>query len=192
MTNRSFGLPVRAALGLAALSLAACAPSLSPDVDLANVAPPDIVWIDETPIYPNATIAENIGSAPMFSKLAALIERAGMGEALAGEGPITIFAPTDEALADLPPHTDEALTDTLRNHMIAGKLTAARLQARIAEGGGIWTAETLAGDTLSFRSDGDSVRITGDDGASMLITLSDLYQANGVMHVIDGVLLPQR
>ena len=188
MTIRCFGL---AALGLAALGLSACAPSLPDDIDLENVAPPDIVWIDETPIYPNATIAENIASAPVFSKLAELVERTDLGDALAGAGPITIFAPTDEAFANLPVHTDEALGETLRNHVIAGKVTAPDLLARIAEGGGSWDVETLAGDTLSFRRDGDSIRIASGGGETAQITLADLHQANGMMHVIDTVLLPK-
>tara|TARA_B100001179_G_C18466744_1_gene349566 strand:+ start:94 stop:672 length:579 start_codon:yes stop_codon:yes gene_type:complete len=191
MTIRCSGLPVLAALGLATLGLSGCAPSLADDVDLENVAPPDIVWIDETPIYPNATIAENIAAAPVFSKLAMLVDRAGLGEALAGEGPITIFAPTDDAFAALPPHTDEALRETLGNHVIAGRLTATDIQASIVEGGGSWEVATLSGGTLSFRSDGDNLRIKGGDGATVQITMADLYQSNGMMHVIDGVLLPK-
>ena len=173
-----------------ALALAACGPSLADDVNLENVAPDDISWIGESPIYPNATIADNVAASPAFSKLAMLVERTDLAQTLGGEGPLTIFAPTDAALIDFPPHTDEALRKTLAHHAIAERITAADLAARIVEGGGSYRAQTLAGDMLTFRMDRETVVLSGADGSSARVTMADLAQANGVMHVIDGVVLP--
>jgi|TARA_R100000049_G_C1937738_1_gene81656 uncharacterized surface protein with fasciclin (FAS1) repeats len=175
-----------------ALALGACAPTLADDVNLENVAPDDIAWIGETPIYPNATIAQNIASAEAFSKLAGLVERAELAETLGGAGPLTIFAPNDAALVALPPHTDEALRRTLAYHVIPGRIDAADLAARIAESGGSYEAQTLSGDTLTFRADGADLVIVDGEGSSVRVTMADLHQANGIMHVIDGLLLPAR
>jgi uncharacterized surface protein with fasciclin (FAS1) repeats len=174
----------------AILALAACAPSLADDVDLENVAPDDIAWIGESPVYPNATIAQNIASAEVFSKLAELVERTDLGATLDGAGPLTIFAPTDTALTDLPPHTDEALRRTLAYHVIEGRIDAGELAARIVEGGGSYRAQTLSGDTLTFRVDGDGIVIVDGAGGIARVTMADFNQANGMMHVIDKVLLP--
>ena len=174
----------------AILALAACAPSLADDVDLENVAPDDIAWIGESPVYPNATIAQNISSAQVFSKLAALVERTDLAATLDGAGPLTIFAPTDAALTDLPPHTDEALRHTVVYLVIEARIDAGELAARIVEGGGSYQAQTLSGDTLTFRVDGDGIVIVDGAGGTARVTMADLNQANGMMHVIDKVLLP--
>lgn len=171
----------------AILALAACAPSLADDVDLENVAPDDIAWIGESPVYPNATIAQNISSAQVFSKLAELVERTDLGATLDGAGPLTIFAPSDAAL---PTHTDEALRRTLAYHVIEGRIDAGELAARIVEGGGSYHAQTLSGGTLTFRVDGDGIAIADGAGGTARVTMPDLNQANGMMHVIDKVLLP--
>jgi len=178
------------AIAPVALGLAACGPSLGDDVNLENVAPTDIAWIGESPVYPNATIAQNLASAPAFARLAMLVERTDLAAVLDGEGPLTIFAPTDAALADLPAHTDEALRRTLAYHAIAERITAADLAARIVEGGGSYRAQTLAGAMLTFRMDGETVVLSGSDGSSARVTMADLAQANGVMHVIDGFVMP--
>lgn len=171
----------------AILALAACAPSLADDVDLENVAPDDIAWIGESPVYPNATIAQNISSAQVFSKLAELVERTDLGATLDGAGPLTIFAPSDAAL---PTHTDKALRRTLAYHVIEGRIDAGELAARIVEGGGSYHAQTLSGGTLTFRVDGDGIAIADGAGGTARVTMPDLNQANGMMHVIDKVLLP--
>ena len=174
----------------AILALAACAPSLADDVDLENVAPDDIAWIGESPVYPNATIAQNIASAEVFSKLAALVERTDLGVALDGAGPLTIFAPSDAALRALPMHTDEALRRMLAYHVIEGRIDAGELAARIVQGGGSYQAQTLSGDTLTFRMAGEDIVIVDGAGDTSRVTMADLNQANGMMHVIDKVLLP--
>ena len=194
MNLRTCVLPVAAALGLAA-----CAPSLADDVDLENVAPDDIAWIGETPIYPNATIAENIAGAETFSHLAMLVERVGLAETLGGDGPYTIFAPTDAAFDGVPAATRDTLARpenaaqlraAVAGHVIPGRITLADLQARIAAGGGTYEAETLAGTTLTFRAERGTVAISGSDGSGSSLAMADLAQSNGMMHVLHGVLLP--
>lgn len=185
---------------VAASALGACAPSLPEDVNLADVAPEDIAFIGESPIYPNATIAENIAAAESFSHLAMLVERTGLAETLNGGGPYTIFAPTDAAFDEVPPARREAmglpenaerLTAAVAGHVVPGKLTSADLLAQIVAGGGSYEAQTLAGTTLTFRQDGNSVRISGENGVGVGVIVSNLAQANGMMHAIDGVLLPE-
>lgn len=195
MKMRAFVLPLAAALGLAA-----CAPSLADDVDLENVAPDDIAWIGETPIYPTATIAENIAAADTFSHLAALVERVGLAEKLGEAGPFTIFAPTDEGFDQVPqavrqslakPENAEKLRAIVAGHVVPGRLPLVDLEARIAAGGGTYEAETLAGTTLTFRAERGTVVVSGRDGIESRLTMADLAQANGMMHVIDEVLLPE-
>ncbi|MBB3033284.1 fasciclin domain-containing protein [Alteriqipengyuania lutimaris] len=185
---------------VAASALSACAPSLADDVDLADVAPDDIAFVGDSPIYPNATIAENIAAADAFSHLAMLVERVGLAETLGAAGPYTIFAPTDAAFDEVPqalreglgrPENADRLKATVAGHAIPGTITSADLAARIVAGGGRWEAQTLAGSTLTFRQDGDSLRISVDNGTGVRVTMADLAQANGMMHVIDGVLLPE-
>ena len=194
MKSRVLLLPLAAAF-----ALSGCAPSLADDVDLANVAPDDIAWIGETPIYPNATIAENIAAADTFAHLAMLVERTGLAEQLGSEGPYTIFAPTDAAFAEVPaalrdelarPENAGKLRDLVAGHVLAEKLTAAELAARIETGGGTWRANTLGGGTLTFSRQGDAIVIASSGGKSVRVTMADLHQANGMMHVIDAVVLP--
>ena len=87
-------------------------------------------------------------------------------------------------------HTDEALRRTLAYHVIEGRIDAGELAARIVEGGGSYRAQTLSGDTLTFRVDGDGIVIVDGAGGTARVTMADLNQANGIMHVIDKVLLP--
>lgn len=184
-------MPIRAVLLIATLAgLAACAPSLAEDVDRMDVAPDDIVFLGESAIYPNATIAQTIASAEVFSSLAGLVERAEMADELDGAGPFTLFAPTDAALANLPALTDEALRQTLRHHIVRGRIGSAELAARIAAGGGSYAVETLAGDTLVLRRAGEGIVIARPEGGSVAIGEGDLAQANGMIHVIEGALLP--
>ena len=185
---------------IAAGALSACAPSLADDVDLANVAPDDIAFVGDSPVYPNATIAQNIAAGDSFSHLAMLVERTGLAPTLDGEGPFTIFAPSDEAFDGVPQAAREALgrpgnaaqlKTAVAGHVVAGRLSSADLLAQIVAGGGSWEAQTLGGTTLTFRQDGNSVRITSENGGSAGVSMSNLAQANGVMHVIDAVLLPE-
>ncbi|GAB5347944.1 fasciclin domain-containing protein [Alteriqipengyuania sp. 357] len=182
-----------------AFALAACAPSLGDDVNLENVAPDDIAWLGETPIYPNATIAENIAAADTFSHLAVLVERTGLAGQLGGEGPYTIFAPTDAAFAQVPtalrdelarPENAQKLRDIVAGHVIPGTITAAELAARIETGGGAYRAQSLAGGMLTFSRQGDAIVIASPGSQAVTVTMADLTQANGMMHVIDGVVLP--
>ena len=195
MKIRIFALPLAAALGLSA-----CAPSLADDVDLMDVAPDDIVFVGESPVYPNATIAENLAAADAFSHLAALVERVGLVETLGEDGPYTIFAPTDDGFGAVTPAARETLARPenaaklraiVAGHVIPGKLTSTDLAARIVAGGGTYEIETLGGTVLTFRQDGDAIVIAGPDGTSTGVAMADLHQANGMMHVIDAVLLPE-
>ena len=118
---------------------------------------------------------------------------------LGGVGPYTIFAPADAAFDGVPAALRDSLAQAenaaqlrsvVAGHVVAGKITAADLSAGILAGGGSYEVATLGGGTLTFRAEGESVRVSGGSGAGALVTMADLTQANGTMHVIDGVLLP--
>ena len=87
-------------------------------------------------------------------------------------------------------HTDEALRRMLAYHVIEGRIDAGELAARIVQGGGSYQAQTLSGDTLTFRMAGEDIVIVDGAGDTSRVTMADLNQANGMMHVIDKVLLP--
>ena len=145
-------------------------------------------------------IVDTAVAAGSFTTLAAALEAAGLVETLKGEGPFTVFAPTDAAFAQVPPVTrdgwmrpaqKDVLAGVLKNHIVAGKLTAADIAARIAEGDGRATFRTLDGQDLVATAGGESIILTGAGGNKAVVTRRDLDQSNGVIHMIDAVLLPK-
>ena len=151
------------------------------------------------PMMADMTIAENAGNAPNLTTLVAAVGQAGLGETLMSEGPFTVFAPTDEAFAKLPEGTvdtvmmdenREMLTGILTYHVVPGTLTAADLMAQIEAGGGAANLTTVAGGIITARMDGDDVVIIDESGGGATVTTADVMQSNGVVHVIESVLLP--
>jgi uncharacterized surface protein with fasciclin (FAS1) repeats len=134
---------------------------------------------------PTADIVDTAVAAGDFTTLVAAVEAAGLVDTLKGEGPFTVFAPTDDAFAALPEGTVEglledipALTDILLYHVVSGAVPAADVV-------GLTTATTVQGSDVDVSVDGDSVMI---DGANVVVT--DIETTNGIIHVIDAVLLP--
>ena len=145
----------------------------------------------------------NLVAAAMKSKdhetLVAAVKAAGLVDTLASGGPFTVFAPTDDAFAKLPPGTVDTLLqpanrDQLRAvltyHVVPGKVTAAQLVKLIQDNGGTATLTTVQGGKLSASLSGSSVVITDATGRSARVTAADLVQSNGVIHVTDAVSLP--
>ena len=142
-------------------------------------------------------IVDTAVAAGSFNTLAKALTAAGLIDTLKGAGPFTVFAPTDAAFAKLPAGTLEGLlkdkaklTAILTYHVVAGKLTAKDIVGGIKAGGGKATLTTVAGETLSARLSGNSVVITDGKGGQSAVTTVDVMQSNGVVHVIDSVLLP--
>jgi uncharacterized surface protein with fasciclin (FAS1) repeats len=140
-----------------------------------------------------------VGSSA-HTTLVAAVKAAGLVETLKGAGPFTVFAPVNDAFAKLPagtvesllkPENKSTLTTVLTYHVVAGKLDAKAVGEAIKAGGGKATLTTVAGAKLVASIDGGKVRITDAKGNSAYVTAADLGASNGVIHVIDHVLLPK-
>jgi uncharacterized surface protein with fasciclin (FAS1) repeats len=143
------------------------------------------------------TIVQNASKAPNLTTLVSLVKQAGLVETLSGPGPFTVFAPTNDAFSKLPKATLDAvgankalLTKVLTYHVVAGKLDAAAIVAQIKAGGGKATLKTVAGENLTASLSGGKVILTDAKGGTATVTTADVYQSNGVVHVIDSVLIP--
>jgi uncharacterized surface protein with fasciclin (FAS1) repeats len=151
------------------------------------------------PSVPSKNIVETASAAPNLSTLVAAVSAAGLVDTLASPGPFTVFAPTNAAFEKLPagtvgtlvkPENKATLTKILTYHVVAGKLTAADSVGAIQAGGGKATLTTVSGDKLTARLSGSSVVITDGKGGQSAVTTVDVMQSNGVVHIIDSVLLP--
>jgi uncharacterized surface protein with fasciclin (FAS1) repeats len=148
---------------------------------------------------PTKTIVENASAAPNLTTLVAAVKAGGLVDTLASPGPFTVFAPTNTAFEKLPagtvgtlvkPENKATLTKILTYHVVAGKLTSTDIVGAIKNGGGSATLTTVAGEKLTARLSGNSVVITDGKGGQSAVTTVDVMQSNGVVHVIDSVLLP--
>jgi uncharacterized surface protein with fasciclin (FAS1) repeats len=144
-------------------------------------------------------IVQNASAAPNLTTLVAAVKAADLVETLMSPGPFTVFAPTNAAFEKLPdgtvntllkPENKPTLTKILTYHVVAGKLTAKDIGLAIKKGGGRASLTTVAGEKLSARVVGKNVIITDGKGGQSTVTTVDVMQSNGVVHVIDSVLLP--
>ncbi len=144
-------------------------------------------------------IVENAVNSADHTTLVAAVQAAGLVDTLASPGPFTVFAPTNAAFAALPEGTVETLlmpenkadlTGVLTYHVVAGKLSAEDLAAMIAANDGVYLMETVNGTKISAQMRGDTIYIGDKSGNNATITISDVNQSNGVIHVLDRVLLP--
>src|SRR3989344_3942675 len=150
-------------------------------------------------MYPAKNIVEDASAAPNLKTLVAAVKAAGLVETLASPGPFTVFAPTDAAFAKLPagtvetlvkPENKATLTSILTYHVVAGKVTAADVVALIKKGGGKAQIKTVQGGTLTASLQGQNVVLTDAKGGKSIVTQTDVMQSNGVVHVIDTVVMP--
>lgn len=151
-------------------------------------------------MFAQKNIIENAVNSPIHTTLVAAVKQAGLVETLSGEGPFTVFAPTDDAFAALPDGTVETLmmdenkdqlTKILTAHVIPGRLTAADLTAGLS-GKQFNNFTTVSGDALSVqKSPSGNAYVYDESGNAWEVTTADVMQSNGVIHVIDGVLLPR-
>ena len=185
-------------LASTALALGACQ-TMGEDSAMAEPAAAATVTVGGAAMYPNRTIVANAVNSPIHRTLVAAVTQAGLVDTLNSAGPFTVFAPTDEAFGRVPLATrtalmtdamKPALTKVLTYHVVPGRITAADIAARIRSGNGTATYTTVAGEALTFTMMGDRVMIRGMGGGSAHVTQADVMQSNGVIHVIDGVLLP--
>jgi uncharacterized surface protein with fasciclin (FAS1) repeats len=149
------------------------------------------------PMAADQTIVANASKAPNLTTLVSLVKQAGLVATLSGPGPFTVFAPTNAAFDKIPKATltavgaDNALlTKVLTYHVIAGKFDSVAIAAKIKAGGGKAMLKTVEGEELTASMDGDKLILTDAKGGMSIVTTADVYQSNGVVHVIDTVLMP--
>jgi uncharacterized surface protein with fasciclin (FAS1) repeats len=179
-------------LSLAAVLAVAAAPAFSQGMMSKTVG--------GAPMYPTKTIVENAVNSKDHTTLVAAVKAAGLVDTLQTAGPFTVFAPTNKAFGKLPkgtvetlvkPENKQALTGILTYHVVPGRLTASDLMMKVKQGGGTATLTTVQGETLTVKQSGrNRLAVTGQKGDRSTVTIPDVMQSNGVIHVVDGVLLP--
>ena len=158
-----------------------------------------VKMVGGAPMYPTKNIVENAVNSKDHTTLVAAVKAAGLVDTLSGAGPFTVFAPTNAAFAKLPagtvdtllkPENKDKLSAVLTYHVVPGKLTAADLVKMVKEGGGQAQIKTVEGEPLTVSVKGKSVDITDAKGDVARVTIPNVMQSNGVIHVINTVLLP--
>ena len=160
----------------------------------------DTVSVGGMAMYPSKSIVANAVNSSDHTTLVAAVKAAGLAGALSGPGPFTVFAPTNEAFNDLPagtvatlikPENKATLVKILTYHVVPGDYNTTKLRALILAGGGKAELKTLEGGTLTFMMNGSSnIQVADEKGDTADITIADVTQSNGVIQVIDKVLLP--
>ena len=168
-------------------------------VSVATIIAAENPMVGGAPMYANKNIVQNAIKSKDHTTLVAAVKAAGLVPTLESKGPFTVFAPTNEAFEKLPAGTVETLlkpenkgklTGILTYHVVAGKWTAQQLVEKIKAGNGEAELKTVNGEKLTAKMDGDSVVLTDEKGGMSKVTIADVIQSNGVIHVIDTVLMP--
>lgn len=157
------------------------------------------VEVGGAPMFPSKNIIQNAVNSKDHTTLVAAVKAAGLVDTLSGKGPFTVFAPTNDAFAKLPdgtvdtllkPENKGQLTQVLTYHVVPGRITAQDLMAMIKKGGGKTSLKTVEGEMLTFQEKDGAIWVWDGKGDSAKITIKNVMQSNGVIHVIDTVLLP--
>jgi uncharacterized surface protein with fasciclin (FAS1) repeats len=187
--------------GTLALFVCAAAPALAQSSMSGNAMSASAMksnpMVGGAPMYAEKTIVQNAINSKDHTTLVALVKKAGLVDTLSGPGPFTVFAPTNEAFAKLPQATltavgndDALLTKVLTYHVLAGKFDSDAIAAKIKAGGGKATLKTVDGEDLTAGMVGDKLVLTDAKGDKSTVTIADDFQSNGVIHVVDTVLIP--
>ena len=177
-----------------AISLGATAPAFAQMKEKEKT-----VTVGGAPMYPSKNIVQNAVNSKDHTTLGAAVKAAGLVDTLQSPGPFTVFAPTNEAFAKLPagtvdtllkPENKKTLTNVLTYHVVAGRLSAKDLMEKIRAGNGKAMLKTVEGEELTFAEKDGRLWIWDAKGGSAQITIRNVMQSNGVIHVIDTVLLP--
>jgi uncharacterized surface protein with fasciclin (FAS1) repeats len=182
-----------------AVSAALCVTAGSAAFAQMNSMPMSDPMVGGAAMYPSKTIVENAVNSKDHTTLVAAVKAAGLVDTLSGPGPFTVFAPTNEAFDKLPPGTvgtlvkpenKAELTKILTYHVVSGRYTKADLMKMIKDGGGTATLTTVEGEPLTLMSKHHHLVITDQKGGTADVTIPDVFQSNGVIFVIDSVLMP--
>lgn len=157
------------------------------------------VMVGGAAMYPTKNIVENAMNSKDHTTLVAAVKAAGLVETLESAGPFTVFAPTNEAFNKLPkgtvetllkPENKATLTKILTYHVVAGRMTSADLVKAIKAGKGKATLKTVSGGTLTAMMKGKAIELKDEKGGISTVTIANVMQSNGVIHVVNAVLLP--
>jgi uncharacterized surface protein with fasciclin (FAS1) repeats len=150
-------------------------------------------------MYPTKNIVENAVNSKDHTTLVAAVKAAGLVDALESPGPFTVFAPTNEAFNKLPagtvemllkPENKDQLVKVLTYHVVPGRISSNDLARQIKDGGGKAMLKTVNGETLTASMQGNQIILTDEKGDISTVTIANVFQSNGVIHVVDTVLLP--
>lgn len=173
---------------LAALALGTALPAIAANPDVGGA-----------PMLTTRTIVDNAVNSKDHTTLVAAVQAAGLVDTLKGAGPFTVFAPTNAAFAKLPagtvdtlvkPENKDTLTKILTYHVVPGTLDSKAIAKAIKDGGGKATLTTVQGEPLTATMMGKTLMLTDAKGGTSHVTIGDVYQSNGVIHVVDTVLMP--
>ena len=176
------------AVTVIALSLTSASLMAEKDPDVGGAA-----------MYPSKNIVQNAVNSKDHTTLVAAVKAAGLVDTLQGPGPFTVFAPVNAAFEKLPagtvdtllkPENKDQLTKVLTYHVVAGKVSSKDLVKMIKQGNGKAELKTVEGGMLTATLQGGKVMLTDEKGGMATVTIADVYQSNGVIHVVDSVLLP--
>jgi uncharacterized surface protein with fasciclin (FAS1) repeats len=183
----------------ASAAIIAIAAATAPVPALAQMSE-KTVTVGGAPMYPSKNIIQNAVNSKDHTTLVAAVKAAGLVDTLSGPGPFTVFAPTNAAFAKLPagtvdnllkPENKATLVKVLTYHVVAGRMTAAQLMKAVKEGEGEAHLKTVAGEDITVKQAGPGkLTVTDSKGDVAMVTIADVLQSNGVIHVIDTVLLP--
>ncbi|MBC7668008.1 fasciclin domain-containing protein [Caulobacter sp. DWR2-3-1b2] len=188
-----------AAVGALTLSAAPTFAHVAAQMKPTPMAHEKTVMVGGAAMYPSKTIVQNALNSKDHTTLVAAVKAAGLVDTLSGPGPFTVFAPTNAAFAKLPagtvetlikPENKATLTKILTYHVVAGRMTAANLKANAKAHGGKAMLTTVQGEKLTVSKAGRGWKVTDAKGGSAMITVPDVMQSNGVIHVVDTVLMP--
>ncbi|MEO6517573.1 MAG: fasciclin domain-containing protein [Pseudoxanthomonas sp.] len=189
-------------LAMAVTGLSACSMDTMNTRDTTSVgamAASDNPMVGGAEMLRSRDIIDNAVNSADHTTLVAAVKAAGLVDTLKGAGPFTVFAPTNAAFGKLPAGTVESLlkpemkgtlTSVLTYHVVAGRLDGPAIAARIKAGGGKATLKTVQGESLTARMNGSGIVLVDSKGGSANVTTANVYQSNGVIHVIDSVLMP--
>ncbi|MBL8577599.1 MAG: fasciclin domain-containing protein [Mesorhizobium sp.] len=167
---------------------------------LAGAAYAENPMVGGAAMYADKNIVENAVNSKDHTTLVAAVKAAGLVETLSGPGPFTVFAPTNEAFAALPagtvetllkPENKDTLVKVLTCHVIGAKAMAADVMKMVKDDGGSHKVKTVGGCELTLKDESGKVTVTDENGNVANVTIADVEQSNGVIHVVDKVLLPK-
>src|SRR5450755_4727052 len=197
--SKRIALLSAAALGALALTATIVAPVSAQDKMKSEMSGEKTVMVGGAAMFPSKNIIQNAVNSKDHTTLVAAVKAAGLVETLEGKGPFTVFAPTNTAFGKLPagtvdtlvkPENKATLTKILTYHVVPGKISSKDIAAGIKAGGGKYEMTTVEGGKLTATMSGKKIMLTDEKGGMATITTSNVFQSNGVIDVIDTVLMP--